>query len=449
MQLGQPMTRLSSAELAQPSFRSLLRGSTLVFACRVIGAVATFATQVMLARWLGAAELGTYVVAFSWCLLLSAMGELGFGSAAIRFIPAARAEGDMGSLRGFLRSSSAAVAIGSTGFCLLGIVAAVSFDVFQPNTSHAPLIVASLTVPLLAFLHLFASVANGFGWTGSAFIPSNVARPLLAMAAIAALWQSGYRLSPVSALLVQTGAVLLCALALGMLIRSRTAGLAGVVPEYRTALWVQTALPLLVIGLFIQYFPEVTMLLLGAYLPSEEVGVFNAAYRIALLMMFGLSAVDAWFMPAAAGLHSQGDRAGLQRLALKVAKLRLFGALVAVAALAVFGRQALAIFGAEFESGYVVLLLLAVAHLFHAAAGPVTALLSVSGYQRRCLAVFGCALGSTVLLISLLVPSFGIEGAAASVMFVTLGWSVWLHILVRGHLGIRSSPLSPAVSMTR
>jgi O-antigen/teichoic acid export membrane protein len=398
----------------------------------------------MLARWLGAEQLGVYVVAFSLALLLSAMGELGFGSAAIRFIPQARAEGDMGLLRGFLRSSCAAVAIGSTGFCLLGIVAAVSFDTLQPTTSLVPLIVACLMVPLMAFLHLFAAVANGFGWIGSAFIPSNVARPLLAMVVIAALWQSGHELAPFSALLVQSGAVLLCALALGVLIRSRTPCLAGIVPEYRTKLWVQTALPLLVIGLFTQYFPEVTTLLLGVYLPSAEVGVFNAAYRIALLIMFGLSAVDAWFMPAAAGLQSQGDRAGLQRLALKVAKLRLFGALVAVVALAVFGRQALSVFGEEFKTGYAVLLLLGVAHLVHAAAGPVTALLSVTGYQQRCIPVFACALGGTVLLIALLVPSFGIEGAAASVLFVTLGWSVWLHILVRGHLGIRASPLSPS-----
>jgi O-antigen/teichoic acid export membrane protein len=443
MELGEPMTRPSPADFAEPSFRSLLRGSTLVFACRVIGALATFATQVMLARWLGAAELGVYVVAFSGCLLLSAMGELGFGSAAARFIPAARADGDLASLRGFLRSSCAAVAIGSTGFCALGIVAAVSLNALQPTASYVPLIVASLTVPLLAFLHLFGSMANGFGWIGAAFIPSNVARPLLAMAVIAALWQSGHALTPASALLAQTGAMLLCSFALGMLIHSRTAHLRAVVPEYRTRLWVQTALPLLVIGLFIQYFPEVTTLLLGAYLPSDEVGVFNAAYRIALLIMFGLSAVDAWFMPAAAGLHSQGDLAGLQHLALRVAKLRLVGALVAVGAFAVFGRQALAVFGDEFKTGYWVLLLLAVAHLVHAAAGPVTALLSVTGHQRRCLPVFACALGGTVLLIALLVPSFGMEGAAASVLFVTVGWSIWLHILVRGHLGIRPSLLSP------
>jgi hypothetical protein len=29
-------------------------------------------------------------------------------------------------------------------------------------------------------------------------------------------------------------------------------------------------------------------------------------------------------------------------------------------------------------------------------------------------------------------------------LFVTLGWSIWLHILVRGHLNIRASPLSPS-----
>jgi O-antigen/teichoic acid export membrane protein len=415
----------------------------------VIGAIATFGTQVLLARWLGADELGLYVVAFSWTLLLGAVGELGFGAAALRFIPAARAKGDAGSLRGFVRSSCAAVAIGSTVLCLLGVGGALLFEGVEPGTRPTPFIVASLAVPVLAFLHLFASIANGFGWIGSAFIPTNVLRPLLGVAGIAIVWRFGPMLDVTAALLIQAGALLLCALGLGVLIRGRTAALESTPAEYRTALWVKTSLPLLVIGLLMNYFPDATILLLGAYLPSDEIGVFNGAYRIALFIAFGLSSIDAWFMPAAAELHSAGDRASLQNLALRVTKLRLIGAGLAVIGLAVFGESALGVFGEEFQTGYMVLILLALAQLVQAAVGPVTALLTVTGYQRRCLPVFGCALGAVVLLITLLVPWFGIEGAAASVLAVTVGWSIWLHKLVRDHLGIRPSPLSPLVPQSQ
>jgi O-antigen/teichoic acid export membrane protein len=268
-------------------------------------------------------------------------------------------------------------------------------------------------------------------------------RPVLAITAIAVVWWFGHTVDVVSALLMQAGALFVCLIGLILLIRARTTTLAHTPPRYRTELWVRTSLPLLVIGLLLNYFPDATVLLLGAFLPSDQVGVFNAAYRIVLVISFGLYSVDAWFMPAAARLHAEGDRASLQRLVMKVAKLRLLGASLAVVALAALGRQALGVFGEEFHAGYGALVLLALAQLVLAAVGPVTALLTVTGHQRRCLPPFASALGVLVLLIALLVPPFGIEGAAASVLAVTVGWSMWLHKLARDHLGIRPSPLWP------
>jgi O-antigen/teichoic acid export membrane protein len=340
-----------------------------------------------------------------------------------------------------LRSSCAAVAIGSTVFCSIGIAGALVLEAIEPTTRHTPFIVASLMVPVMALMHLFASIANGFGWMAAAFMPSNVLRPVLAIAAITAVWWFGHTLDVTSALLIQAGALFFCLIGLILFIRARTTTLARTPPRYQMELWVRTSLPLLVIGLLISYFPDATVLLLGAFLPSDQVGVFTAAYRIALFIAFGLYSVDAWFTPAAARLHADGDRAGLQRVVMKVAKLRLLGAGLAVVGLTVFGRQTLGIFGEEFQAGYAALVLLALAQLVQAAVGPVTALLTVTGHQRRCLPPFAAALGVVVLLIALLVPRFGIEGAAASVLAVTVGWSTWLHKLACDHLGIRPSPL--------
>ncbi|GEM_PF-6440669 len=49
---------------------SLLGASTFMFACRVLGAGLAFLTQLLQARWMGAHELGIYLYAFSWCIIL-------------------------------------------------------------------------------------------------------------------------------------------------------------------------------------------------------------------------------------------------------------------------------------------------------------------------------------------------------------------------------------------
>ncbi len=65
---------------------SVIRGSAFVFGCRVTGAAFTLLLQVMLARWMGASELGIYVLAFSWCILLATVSHLGFTAASLRVI---------------------------------------------------------------------------------------------------------------------------------------------------------------------------------------------------------------------------------------------------------------------------------------------------------------------------------------------------------------------------
>lgn len=422
------------------SVRALLGGSAIVFTARVVGAVVTFGTQVLLARWLGAAELGVYVFAFSWCLLLGTLGQLGFGAAAVRFVASAQSQGDVAGLKGFLYRGTTAVAAGSMALGLLGIAAALPLHGQLPGGEVAPFVAASLAAPLIAYLHFFGGVANGFGWLGLAFVPANAVRPALAAAVIVVVWYLVSEIDAVDVLLIQTAAMVACAAALGLTMLALIGRqLAAVPPNYQTKLWVRTALPLLIITLFVHYFPEFNVLVLGFYVPSHEIAVFNASYRLAFLIAFGLSAVDALVMPAAARLFTRGDNTALQAVTARAAQLRFWGAFSGVLVLAVFGEQLLGIFGEEFKAGYRTLVLLALAQLVHGTVGPVTALLSVTGHQQRCLPVFGCALVASVLLTALLVPAFGIEGAAAGVLIVTLGWSLWLHGTVRARLDIRPS----------
>jgi O-antigen/teichoic acid export membrane protein len=104
---------------------------------------------------------------------------------------------------------------------------------------------------------------------------------------------------------------------------------------------------------------------------------------------------------------------------------------------AILGRFLLGLLGAEFAVGYETILILALAQLIHAAAGPVIALLCVTGHQDHCPIVFGFGLFASVLLIFWLVPIYGIQGAAVSVLLVTMVWCVWLHQIVKRHVGLR------------
>ena len=198
-------------------------------------------------------------------------------------------------------------------------------------------------------------------------------------------------------------------------------------------------MPLLLITFFGNYFPEFMVILIGPHIGSDQVAIFNASYRLALIITFGLLAIDSVTAPVASRLYAAGDIAELQAVVRRATKLGFLCSLVAVGGFALFGQFMLGLFGEEFVVGYRAMMILAAAQLVRSAAGPVLSLMSVTGHQDSCLIVFASSLVAAVILVFVLVPVFGILGAALTVLLVTLGWSVWLHRLAVVHLGIRPS----------
>jgi len=167
--------------------------------------------------------------------------------------------------------------------------------------------------------------------------------------------------------------------------------------------------------------------------------VFHICFRVAMLISFGLYAVDSFTGPRITELLTSGDRNALQDIVNLTTRLKFWGAAAAIVILALAGRWILGLFGDEFVSGYPVLLVLATSLLAQAAGGTVTRLISMSGHQDRTLYVFGTATVVAFVLVAVLVPRFGLMGAAVAVLLDTILWVVWLRRLVIRHLGITPS----------
>src|SRR3954453_10847413 len=76
-----------------------------IFIIRVISAGLAYVSQVLLARWMGTSDYGTYVYVWAWGLLLGSMMDFGISASAQKIIPEYRASGEHALLRGFLSGS--------------------------------------------------------------------------------------------------------------------------------------------------------------------------------------------------------------------------------------------------------------------------------------------------------------------------------------------------------
>lgn len=418
----------------------LISDTAIVFLCRVGGAALVFITQIVLARSIGAEHLGIYVYASSACILLSTVACLGLPTAVMRFIPEGLARERADLVTGFVRRSIQVVLVVSVLVASLGTASLLSFDRLIPSEYKNALLLAILSIPLFALILIHGANAHGFSWFRTTFLPNDIFRPLLLLIAILIAKFNGYELSADIVMLLHMAVMVVILVFLSPAVLWRVNyKFPKITPKYQTRLWIRTAVPLLGITLFVVYFTELTMITVGIYLDAEQLAIFNASFRVAILIAFGIHAIDATTMPKASELYAAGDKKALQAVIRRTTVLKCFGSVAAVIGLSLFGEYILALFGKPFLAGYQPLMILAIGQLLRAIFGPVTQLMSISGHQDHCLYVFLFALIAMITLQPILIDQFGINGAALTVVIVIFVQSIWLHLLVMRYLSINPS----------
>jgi O-antigen/teichoic acid export membrane protein len=100
------------------------------------------------------------------------------------------------------------------------------------------------------------------------------------------------------------------------------------------------------------------------------------------------------------------------------------------------GKPMLMLFGPEFTSGYPLLFLLVFGVVARAAVGPCESLLTMSGNQNICAAVYAMTLAFNIGLNVVLIPLFGLWGAAIATSLAMVFEASALSFTVWRKLGI-------------
>ena len=186
------------------------------------------------------------------------------------------------------------------------------------------------------------------------------------------------------------------------------------------------------------------VLMLGLLADARDTGLYRGATVLSQLVVFGLGIVNFLILPDIAGMHARGDRIGLQRLVTRAARIVSLMAAVGLGILLFAGHPLLSLlFGAEFTEAYMALIILAFGQLVNAVFGPVALVLNMTGHERLTLIGVLVAVGVNVLLNLLLIPRFGMEGAACASAAALITWNVVLAIILRRRVGYCSSVIRP------
>lgn len=422
----------------------LAKGSFHAFLIQGCGAALLLLTEAIAARLLGITQFGIYAMVSAWIFVLALIASLGFNQALLRFVPTYLAHEDWGGLRGIVRRANlwvitAAVVLGIGGSLLLLSLQKCCVD---PAILPA-FFIAFMIVPVLALSSLRQAVLRSLGSIAQALAPEWLLRPLIFIALLAGAAATLPSPLQASTALSFNLAATIAAFAMGAFWQHRAISphLRGYAPVYRDREWLSVAAPfLLIIGLSM-ISSRIDVIMLGMLSEIENVGIYSAASRVADVVVFGLVSANAIAAPMIARLHATGRHEELQRIVRLAAKGIFLLTLPIALILLIFGHQILGLFGQEFADGYPVLVILVCGQLVNALAGPVSYLMTMTGHQNHAARIVSISALMNLALNILLIPLWGMLGAAVANALSTATWNILMLRFVKKELSIQSSAI--------
>ena len=421
----------------------LVRGGVGSLTINITHNLLTLAMTIVLARILGAANYGVYAYVYALVSILTMPAQFGLPPLIVRVTARSHAVMEWGTIKGVFRwSNFIAILLSIAVVLIVGGIAvyfAAQFSLPQLETLAWGLIL----MPLLVLGNLRGAALRGLRKVVQSQLTEKILRPgffTISILCVALLYSGDELTAQMAMALHALSAGLAFLIGAWLLQRARPREVNSAKPLYESRRWMKSVIPLALTAGMLLVNQYTDILMLGIFRSSEEVGIYRVSMQGAMLVTFGISAIAMVVSPYIARFHAQGDLKRLQKLLTLTAR---FGAAVALVFFVIYvflGDRVLSLFfGNDYVLGLHALVILSFGRLANAVAGPVVFLFNMTGHERRMARSVAFAMAVNIFLNFLLIPSFGMEGAAAASAITLIAWNFLLCRTAHKILGVDTS----------
>jgi O-antigen/teichoic acid export membrane protein len=393
--------------------RHLARHSALLLSTGAFGYLGALALNVVLARALGPAGFGAWVVAWGLGLTLASLGLIGADWVLLRQGSYYEGIGDTARLRKTLQF---ALILSGSALAILTVGLVVAAPFLARSVFHQPSLtplfrLAALMGPVSGVGQVLLAGTQSFKTVKDLALVRNVVQPIVRLVLVsAALVGFDSAVAALAGALVAE--VLLTATAALRL--HRRIPLLGPTAPVEVGRLVRFGLPAwgsrLAEVLRIQAMP----LLVASLASISGAAVFAAARRVVAAPSAVIASMNQVYAPQASNLYLQDRRAELAGLFKGMGKWSFAMGFPMFCLMVAFPEQLLSVFGDEFAGHSTALVVMAVGALFQLGTGPVTTTLMVLGRSGLALFDYLLVIALQMGLAVLLIPRYGVLGGAVA-----------------------------------
>lgn len=389
----------------------VLNGAAVALMLKVLGAGLTFCFNLLLARTLGAEGAGLYFLALTVATIATVVGRMGLDNTLLRFTAENAAVGDWVAVKGvYWQGMRLAILASLTSAIIMFFSAPLFADmVFHKPELISPMRWMALAVVPMSILILHAEMIKGLKRIRDSLLVYGVGVPALSLVG---LYFLGSTYSVQGAVWAYTIAVLLTMIVGAMFWWSAVPQLRNIAGHFEIRELLESSRPLWGAKLLSMITNWTAILVLGIWGTEEDIGTFSIASRTVMVTSLVLMSVNSISAPKFATLYKNGEIKALGLTARNTTKLTTFMASPLLLLFLFYPKGVMQIFGSDFESGTILLSILAIGQFVNVASGSVGYLLMMTGNESlmRNIAAFIAAM--SVFLNIVFISFYGAVGAA-------------------------------------
>jgi len=402
--------------------KEIFKGSVVIFAFKLIGAVSLFGVHLLIARYYGASTLGVFNLILALLTLSAIFSRLGLDMYIIRKLP--EIENDKVLTAGFIQRVFKLLFTGSIVLMLLFLCfsSLINQYIFKSIDASNYLIVLAVLVIPFSYFSVIPEIFRGLRDIKIYSFYRNLAQNILVLLILAFFINFlNIKLNPIWVLYIVLIVVLIVMMChLYNFLRKKNISIFDK-GNYKEKILIYSY-PMLFTSSMMFLMGNVDSFMISYYLDEHQVGIYSAIIKLSLGITFILASVNNYILPNVSKAYCSNEISQLVKIYHDSIKLIIVITLPILMIMLLFPSFFLGLFGEDFEDYTNVYYVILLMNFIFVLIGPVVNILNMINQQLYVKNIMFIALILNISLNLILIPSMGILGAAVGTTIATFVW---------------------------
>ena len=403
--------------------KEIFKGSSVIFIFKILGAASLFLTYIMIPRYYGVETFGIFNLIFALIMVGTVISRIGLDIYVIRIIPTLENEQKQVSL--FLKAVLKILLTTSLLVTLMILFFSDTIDhyLFKSVDATSYLTILALMILPYTLFNVLVEVFRGLDDIKIYSFFRNLSQngSIALLLAISIFFSLNY--NPIYILFTAITIITISLIfVLYKFLKKRNISIL-VEGKYDEKI-IKHSYPMFLTASIMFLMGYVDSFMISYYLDEYQVGIYSACISLSMIVTFIPMAIGGYISPKVSQAYANNEQQKVKDIFKDSLKLIAIATIPIFLTIIYFSDFFLGLFGVAFTMATSTLLIVSIGFLSESLCGPVGFILNMTDNQHLFMKILIIALLINIVFNALLIPIYGINGAAIALLLSMLFWTI-------------------------